>query len=77
MTLTPYFQFGSISAVESANFPLSRGVSLLVCTISISPGAALDRIPKTMTFGDGVRSVSFSQCVIVERVAADRAAAGS
>lgn len=66
MTLTPYFQFGSISAVESANFPLSRGVSPSVCTISILPGVELDRVPRTMTFGDGVRSVSFSQCVIVD-----------
>lgn len=66
MTLTPYFQFGNITGVESANFPLSRGVSPSVCTISILPGVQLDRNPKTMVFGDGVRSVSFDDCVIVD-----------
>lgn len=62
MALTPYFQFGNIKAVESASFPLSRGVSPSVCTISILPGTQIDRLPHLMTFGDGVRKVSFSQC---------------
>jgi hypothetical protein len=57
MTLTPYFQFGNIKAVESANFPLSRGVTPSVCTISMLPGVQFDRVPKTMTFGDGLRLV--------------------
>lgn len=64
MTLTPRFRFGNIIGVRSASFPLGRGVSPSVCTVSINSGVRLDRLPHTMSFADGYRSVTFSDCII-------------
>ncbi|MCR9292900.1 MAG: hypothetical protein NXI32_09285 [bacterium] len=64
MALTPAFNFGRIRGVISANFPLSRGVSPSVCSVTIPPISGLDRAPQPMIFSDGFRTVAFRDCII-------------
>jgi len=65
MTLKPIFEFGPIQGVRNVNFPLSRGVTPSVCSLSIPIGLyQLDRNPHTMIFSDGFRTVRFSGSVI-------------
>ena len=67
-TLTPFFQFGTISGVESVSYSLSRGTAPSTCTLTIPPMPGLDFDPKPMVWSDGVRTVKFNDCKITSVV---------
>lgn len=68
MTLVPRMTFGNVKGVESMTFALGRGVQPSVCSFSVPVGVELDRVPKTLTISDGVRSVQFTQCLLQHAV---------
>jgi hypothetical protein len=64
--LRPQFRFGALTGVMSASYTLARGVSPSICSVTVPPSVQLDRRPHTMVWSDGVRTLQFSNCLVVD-----------